>query len=74
MGDMTYAKACTGINTIEWFEGVATLGGFPAQRYNPPALGMQFVGLGSCNPNPTHMNRRVGVTHITQYIASVDIP
>lgn len=74
MGDMTYTNACTGINTIEWFEGVATVGGFPAQQYAPPALGTQFVDLGSCNRSPTNMSRRVGVPHVTQYIASVDIP
>ena len=74
MGDMTYTNGCTGVNSIEWFEGVATVGGFPAQQYAPPVLGTQFVDLGSCNRSPTNMARRVGVPHITQYIASVDIP
>jgi len=73
-GDLDYMNSCTAGFSVEYFEGVTTLGGFPASDYSSAPLGRQQMDLGSSNRSPSSMVRRVGVPHVTQYLINVDMP
>lgn len=74
MGDMDYNNACTLLFSTEFFEGVTTLGGYPATSYSAVPLGRQQMDLGSANRSPSNPARRVGVPHITNYVINFDMP
>ena len=74
MGDVDYLNSCNSATSVEFMEGVTTVGGNTAFTYAGTPLGTQFVDLGSSNRSPTNMSRRVGVPHVTQYIANIDLP
>lgn len=55
-GDLQFADACLGLVTQEYFEGVETIGGFPAFTVPPVGavpvpLGRTFIDIGSSNNN-----------------------
>ncbi len=74
MGNMNYDNGCTGISSVEFFEGVTTVGGFPAFTYTLTPLGRQAVDLGSSNRNPVNLIRQVGKPHVSQYILNMNAP
>lgn len=74
MGDMDYFNSCTGLTTTEFFEGVTTLGGYPAMSYAGVPFGRTQMDLGSSNRSPLSMARRVGVPHITQFVINLNLP
>ncbi len=75
MGDVEYIDACVpppGNRTIEYFEGVETIGGFPAFTLNGQFLGSQFDDDGSSNF--LVCQRRKGVPHIVCKIINANMP
>ena len=75
MGDMDYFNICSMATTVEYFEGVTTVGGFGTPfDYMGNPLFPTFVDLASSNRSPTNMSRRVGVPHVTQFIAGMNLP
>jgi hypothetical protein len=73
-GDLRLANGCNGAQTTEWYEGVETIGGWPAFDITGVALGRQFEDLGSCNTSPTSMARRIGAPHISYSILNFNMP
>ena len=74
MGDMDYNNGCTLLTSLEYFEGVSTIGAPSPMTYGGSPLGQTFVDLASSNRSPTNLSRRVGVPHVWHYIANIDLP
>ncbi len=74
MGDVDYIDACLPppIPTREYFEGVETIGGFPAFDLNGRFLGRQFDDDGSSNF--LVCQRRKGVPHVVCKIITANMP
>ncbi len=72
MGDLNWQDACTQLATVEYFEGVETIGGFPACDLQGVQLGRQFDDDGSSN----HINnaRRKGIPHVVSKIINANLP
>lgn len=73
-GDLQFTNGCTGAVSLEWYEGVETIGGFPAMAFTGVALGRQFEDWGSCNNSPTNPARRIGAPHVTYSIVNLNLP
>jgi len=73
-GDLRAVNGCNGNQSVEWFEGPETIGGFPAVDNTGVVLGRQFEDLGSCNTSPTNPARRIGAPHIVNRILNFNLP
>ncbi|MCC7013349.1 MAG: hypothetical protein IT454_12365 [Planctomycetes bacterium] len=73
-GQLMRVDACTGVTTIEWYEGGETIGGFPAFDFAGVALGRQFEDLGSANTSPTNPATRIGAPHISNSMLEFNLP
>jgi len=73
-GDLRLANPCTGTQSIEWYEGSETIGGYPAFDITGVALGRQFEDLGSCNTSAVSTNRRIGAPHVVYSILNFNMP
>ncbi|MBI1852491.1 MAG: hypothetical protein HYR85_19285 [Planctomycetes bacterium] len=75
MGNQRYFDSCRQLSTIEYFEGVETIDGYPAISYTGITLPRQFEDLASSNvttaPLPTMI---IGVPHISWYIENLNLP
>ncbi|MCK6445443.1 MAG: hypothetical protein L6Q99_03545 [Planctomycetes bacterium] len=69
-----YIDGCSGALSTEWFEGVETIGGFPAIDFNGLALDRQFEDLMSCNKAPTSPAPLVGAPHVVNWILNYNLP
>ncbi|MCY3003465.1 MAG: hypothetical protein NTV21_16850 [Planctomycetota bacterium] len=73
-GDLQYTNGCNGNVSVEWYEGVETIGGFPAIDFTGVLLGRQFEDWGSCNNSPTNPARRIGAPHVTYSLVTLNLP
>lgn len=69
-----YADGCIGTLSSEWFEGVETIGGFPAVEFTGLPLGRQFEDLMSCNAAPSAPVPLIGAPHFVNYILNLNLP
>lgn len=74
LGFLGFQNGCTTQNSLEFYEGVTTFGGFPASDWGFASLGTVFMDLGSSNKNPASMQPRIGVPHVTQSIVNLNLP
>lgn len=73
-GYLNYFDLCGGMITEEWFEGVETVGGFPAVDFNGLPLGPEFEDLGSSNTSFLNTAPRIGAPHVCDHILNVNLP
>jgi len=74
LGYLTYTNACKGTNTLEFFEGATTLGGNPGFDYFMQPLDRAFMDIGTSNKNPNNTVIWIGVPHVTEGIANINVP
>jgi hypothetical protein len=75
MGNAQYIDGCTTTTFFEYFEGVETIGGFPAFTYTLLPLNLQFEDWASSDrpivpPAPLMI---IGVPHISWFIVNLNI-
>lgn len=73
-GYLATTGACAGTVSQEWYEGVETIGGFPANDFAGVALGRQFEDFGSCNSSPTSAATRIGAPHVSYFVLNMNLP
>jgi hypothetical protein len=73
-GEIRFTNSCTGVSAAEFFEGVETIGGYPALTYNGDPLGRQFEDMGSANRGPNNLAVRVGAPHVSHYLFHLNLP
>lgn len=74
MGNLVYTDGCSGAASDEWFEGVTTIGGFPAMDAAGLPLGTQFLDYGSSNKSGTNPNPLIGAPHVPHYMLDYFLP
>jgi hypothetical protein len=74
VGRLGALKGCTGVNSIEWFEGSETIGGFPAYEFSGLALDPEFEDLGSANNSFTNPAVKIGAPHVSNCILNFNLP
>jgi hypothetical protein len=74
LGSLNWVNGCTGTSTIEWYEGVETIRGYPAFDFSGNALGFQFEDLGSANRGPNNPVMHIGAPHISFSILNFNLP
>jgi len=74
IGRLNHVNGCTGVNSQEWFEGVETIGGYPATDFAGVALGRQFEDVESCNTSATNPATRIGAGHTPYYLLNFNLP
>ncbi len=72
LGAARYTNGCTGVTTNQYFEGVETLGGYPARSYLGVPLGFQFEDLVSSNTQAGATV--VSVPHLSYFILNLNLP
>ncbi|MBI3847133.1 MAG: hypothetical protein HY292_21100 [Planctomycetes bacterium] len=73
-GNIDHANGCNGLATTEYFEGVETIGGFPAASHGGAPLAPQFEDLASSNratfAAPVTL---IGKNHISWYVLTLNV-
>ncbi|MBI5434607.1 MAG: hypothetical protein HZA52_17380 [Planctomycetes bacterium] len=73
-GYLDYFDGCNGALSSEWFEGVETIGGFPAVDFTGVPFGRQFEDVMSCNKSPSSPAPLIGAPHVVDYVLNFNLP